>query len=279
MKLNQRGGSRTDTLVKLILVFFISLLSFSVGTFVGKQFSDSQHRLAALENEYNKDSGEGRDVASIPEGDDSQPKEILSNEDVAKLAEEFVQEKPGARKVAAEGESKEEHKDAKPVELKDVKKDEHAVKDEHSIPVVGSLKQQKQMIEKLTHAPTHEATPGLAAEKIAADKAPLAAVKPKIELKKEDKALPATVSADAKGKYTIQVSSHQTENEAKNRVEELKNKGFVASYIPAEIDGKTWYRVGIGTFTTVKSAKEYLSKLKEDSNFKSAIIRQVASFQ
>ena len=60
--LNQNGGSRTDTLIKLVLVFFLSLLSFSVGTFVGKQFSDSQHKIAALENGEDAD----RNTASIP---------------------------------------------------------------------------------------------------------------------------------------------------------------------------------------------------------------------
>lgn len=50
--MNQIGGSRTDTLIKLVLVFFLSLLSFSVGTFVGKQFSDSQHKIADLEKRH-----------------------------------------------------------------------------------------------------------------------------------------------------------------------------------------------------------------------------------
>ena len=71
------------------------------------------------------------------------------------------------------------------------------------------------------------------------------------------------------------MSSHQTEDEAKARVAALTNKGFVASYITATVDGKTWYRVGIGAFSTVKSAKEYLAKVKEDPSFKGAIIRQV----
>ena len=44
-----KGNSKADTLVKVVLVFFISLLSFSVGTFVGKQVSDSHHRRMALE--------------------------------------------------------------------------------------------------------------------------------------------------------------------------------------------------------------------------------------
>jgi len=279
MKLNERGGSRTDTIVKLILVFFISLLSFSVGTFVGKQFSDSQHRLAALENEYNKDSSESRDVASIPEGseaaDSAKPKEILSNEDVAKLAEEFVQDKNADRKVANEGEIKEEGKEAKP-EAKETKKEE-------GMPLIGSLKKEKQAIDKMIQekntpkAALNEKSSGKTpADKIAEGKAPLEAVKPKVEIKKVEKGLPIDVTGDMKGKYTIQVSSHQTELEAKARVDQLTGKGYVASYIPAQIDGKTWYRVGIGAFPNIKAAKDYLAKVKDgDAAFKGAIIRQI----
>lgn len=250
MTLNQKGSSRTDTLVKLILVFFISLLSFSVGTFVGKQFSDSQHRLAALEGEYNKGVEESRDVASIPENGDSKPQEILSHDDVAKLAEEFVQEKPEARNVANTETPQEPVPANKPSEIQDLQV-------------------------KLAKTPTK--VPSQAAEKIAHNQEPLAPAPTMPEVKLTKKALPTTVSADTQGKYTIQVSSHQTEKEAQARVDSLKNKGYVASYIPATIDGKTWYRVGIGTFTTIKSAKEYLEKLKEDSAFKSAIVRQIAS--
>lgn len=250
--LNQRGGSKTDTIVKLILVFFISLLSFSVGTFVGKQFSDSQHRLASLENEYNKDSSQSRSTASIPgEEMEVEPAEILSNEDVAKLAEEFVQEKksdeyPAERTVA--------NTDATP-----------ATTDTRAAPAAQNKPIDSKM--PIEH---------VAAEKIATNKAPLEAVKP-VEPKKALADLPPTVSADSKGKYTIQVSSHQTEAEAKSRVTDLTKKGYVASYISANIGGKSWYRVGVGTFATVKSAKEYLEKIKAHPSFKGAIVRQISS--
>lgn len=35
--------SEADFLVKVVLVLFISLLSFSLGTFIGKQVSDADH--------------------------------------------------------------------------------------------------------------------------------------------------------------------------------------------------------------------------------------------
>lgn len=37
--------NRTDVAIKLLLVVFLSILSFCIGTFVGKQFSDAQDRL------------------------------------------------------------------------------------------------------------------------------------------------------------------------------------------------------------------------------------------
>ncbi|MES2769985.1 MAG: SPOR domain-containing protein [Bdellovibrionota bacterium] len=278
--INQRGGSKTDTIVKLILVFFISLLSFSVGTFVGKQFSDSQHRLASLENEYNKDSGQSRSTASIPgDGIEVEPSEILSNEDVAKLAEEFVQEKKPtehkAERTVANTESNSidielHNKPAagnKPIDSKMPSEEKSASeKAAKSIAERSGKKVDEYHGKDLNQK---------AAEKIASNKAPLEAVAKPADTKKAMADLPATVSADAKGKYTIQVSSHQTETEAKSRVSDLNSKGYVASYISANVDGKSWYRVGVGTFGTVKSAKEYLEKIKENPSFKGAIVRQI----
>lgn len=273
MTLNQNGGSKTDTIVKLILVFFISLLSFSVGTFVGKQFSDSQHRLASLESEYNKDAGQSRATASVP-GDsmDVEPSEILSNEDVAKLAEEFVQEK------------KEEHKAERNVaNTEAVTADVHKTTEgkPENKPIDSKMPSDKAAAKviaeragKAVDEYSHKDLTQKAAEKVATNQAPLQPAKP-TETKKAMAELPNTVAADAKGKYTIQVSSHQNEPEAKNKVAELNGKGYVASYISASVDGKTWYRVGVGTFGTVKSAKEYLDKVKAHPTFKGAIVRQI----
>jgi len=273
---NSRGGSKTDTIVKLILVFFISLLSFSVGTFVGKQFSDSQHRLASLENEYNKDSSQSRSTASIP-GDEMEvePSEILSNDDVAKLAEEFVQDKaPTENKAERNVANTESHAEVdahgapanKPIDSKMPAEHTSAEKAAKSIADRSGKKVDEYHGKDLNQK---------AAEKIASNKAPLEAVAKPVETKKAMADLPSTVSADAKGKYTIQVSSHQTESEAKSKVSSLTNKGYVASYISANVDGKSWYRVGVGTFGTVKSAKEYLEKVKDNLAFKGAIVRQI----
>src|SRR5262245_11147935 len=96
----EKGASKADTLVKVVLVFFISLLSFSVGTFVGKQVSDSDHRRMALEGEYKAD----RNVASAGgEGHEAEASGKISEKEVESLTEEFVnKEKAAAGEEVAE---------------------------------------------------------------------------------------------------------------------------------------------------------------------------------
>ncbi len=266
IKLNQNGGSKTDTVVKLILVFFVSLLSFSVGTFVGKQFSDSQHRLATLEKDYHNEANEGRSTASVPsEGLEVQPSEILSQDDVAKLAEEFVQEtKPTAKREVANAPSEKAEEELKPT-ITDTKETEATVhKDEVKLRPLQETK------------PTHAAkavSPQDAAHKIAEGKpAVQPVVKPEAPKKIE---LPKVTATDVQGKYTIQVSSHPNEVDAKSQASDLVSKGYSAFYVPAQIDGKTWYRVSVGNFSTADTAKEYLSKIKSNASFKDAIVRKV----
>src|SRR5665213_218693 len=91
-----KGSSKADTLVKVVLVFFISLLSFSVGTFVGKQVSDSDHRRIALEGEYKAERG----VASTESAKDGDEK--ISEKEVESLTEEFVNKEKGAETATAE---------------------------------------------------------------------------------------------------------------------------------------------------------------------------------
>jgi hypothetical protein len=104
-------GAKTDVIVKLVLVFFISLLSFSIGTFVGKKYSDNQHKLAALEpGKSAHDEHGSREVASENEhgaakehGATAKAGEGMSDEEIAKLAEEFVADDTTATTASAHG--------------------------------------------------------------------------------------------------------------------------------------------------------------------------------
>ena len=95
--LGSHGGSKMDMVVKLVLIFCISLLSFSVGTFIGKQASDSDYRRASVEG----DEQSLREVASLND-DLSQYEEghTLTEEDIAQLSEDFVKtEKKSSKKA------------------------------------------------------------------------------------------------------------------------------------------------------------------------------------
>jgi cell division protein FtsN len=275
----ESGSSRTDTIVKVMLIFFISLLSFSVGTFVGKQVSDSDHRRLALENE----GKEGREVASDANTEGGAAK--VSEKDVENLAEEFVNKEKGAEHTAAAegekgsaGEAKEGadgyknygHTEKSEVKLETKPENKAEAKTEtksESMTKASAKMDAKPAEHKMTAADaTHTA-----AEKVAQN---MAVTDGKPEERKPTSVLPS-VAGSAIGKFTVQVASYGTEVEAKSHAGELKTKGWNAFYIPATIDGKTWYRVSVGLFNNANSAKSFRNDFVKESNSKTAIVQKI----
>ena len=65
------------------------------------------------------------------------------------------------------------------------------------------------------------------------------------------------------GKYTIQLGSYNTVEEAKQFAEGFTVRGYSPIINEVKIDGKgTWYRVSLGAFETVESAKKYIREEK-----------------
>jgi cell division septation protein DedD len=85
------------------------------------------------------------------------------------------------------------------------------------------------------------------------------------------------VTNDIKGKYTIQISSHQGEDEAKKIAGELYKSGYkLAYYMEAQVPGKgTWYRVGIGFFKQKSSAETFAEMLKKQGKIPGYLIRKI----
>lgn len=261
----ERYGSKTDVVVKLVLVFFISLLSFSIGTFVGKKFSDNQHKLSQLEPNSLDGSGaeavaehgadtkthEDRSLASIaPGANEVVPGHALSDEEIAKLAEEFVTDDEGATK-------KEEHKTDK-------------VEDGHHVAAAPPAHEEPPSKDKKVEPPSH------AAEKVAAGHEPTHEVKVSEEKTSRIPAsLPKEVAASAVGKYTVQVASYPKESEAQNMSNDLKTKGFSAFYVTAKVRGETWYRVSVGLFATQKEAQAYRTDLLARAKVSSAMVQKI----
>jgi cell division protein FtsN len=266
----EKGSSKADTLVKVVLVFFISLLSFSVGTFVGKQVSDSDHRRMALEGEYKAE----RQVASTDGKTEGQASEKISPKEVESLTEEFVaKEKNAGAETAAKEDGEEKALDKAPEkaapEQAAVEKSENEKPDTNGYKNYkrGAAKEAKQASKETPAKDVKEV-----ADKVAEGVAP---TNGETETRKPSSTPLPSVASSAIGKYTVQVGSYADETEAKNHAAELKGKGWNSFYTPAAVSGHTWYRVSVGLFSNMKSANEFRAQFMKDANTKSAIVRKI----
>ncbi|MNS90921.1 rare lipoprotein A [compost metagenome] len=281
-------ASKTDVMVKLVLVFFISLLSFSIGTFVGKKYSDNQRQLAALEpgkagSAHGDEHGERTPASS--EGEKSG---AMSDDEIAKLAEEFVADDavPSAA-TAAHGETAAhgtEHNGEA------IKADAHGTPSTVQAPAPAAghgeakVADAKVDAHKPSHGNTNEAPvkksvePSSVASNLAAGKnppqnAPKAAATTADE--RRPSSLPKDVAAYSVGKFTVQVAAYTDEAEAQKMASELKTKGYSAFYIPATVKGKIYYRVSVGQFATPKEAQSYRGELMSKAKLNSAIVQKI----
>lgn len=265
-------SSKTDSFVKLAIVFFISLLSFSIGTFVGKKYSDNQHELAALEPQKTTHKAE-RDVASIEHGTDTKTG-TMTDEEIAKLAEEFVADDAApVAEVHGEAATKEAegHADAHQAEATAEVKHVDAKADAHKVAPT-----------KKDSPVTKTEEPSIAAKAIASGKTPTTTTPETTahnSAKKEDRvpsSLPKDVAQYTVGKFTVQVAAYAEESEAQKMASELKGKGYSAFYFPANVKGKTHYRVSVGQFATQKEAQTYRSDFATKTNLSSAFVQKIA---
>jgi septal ring-binding cell division protein DamX len=68
-------------------------------------------------------------------------------------------------------------------------------------------------------------------------------------------------SSPVNGKYTIQLGSYPTMEEAKQFAEGFTVRGYSPIINQTTLEGKgTWYRVSLGLFATVEEAKGYIKK-------------------
>lgn len=279
MAVEKFGASKTDVIVKLVLVFFISLLSFSIGTFVGKKFSDNQHKISQLEPQGTKieedapAAAETRDVASVnPESTEVKPKDALNDEEIKKLAEEFVSNDDGKK-----GETKEKEAPATHAETTPAEHAEAAVKEAKEAPAAQVVEHPVAAPEQAEHKlPAKKSAPSEVAVRVAAGKTPEPEVVAETAAKSRiPQSLPTELANSAVGKFTVQVASFPTEEEAQKSAGGLKEKGFSAFYVAAKIKEKTWFRVSVGVFETQKEAESYRTDLLSRSKIASAIVQKI----
>lgn len=236
-------SQKTDNLIKLALVFFVSLLSFSIGTYVGKKYSDNQHKLAMLEpkkelpvvkaDEFASDAPEISKSHDLDETDNlntHQKPVALTDSEVAKIAEEFA-----AEDVATEEK------------------------------LVAALEPQETIMKTIPDSSV----------KLPVTK-PVVKTTPKPVVTEER--IPASINTKketAPLHFTVQVGSFPTQLEAETMTKELQGKGFKTTFVPVKLNGQLWYRVNVGLFGTVKEAQDYKKEFLEKTKLSSAIVQRV----
>ena len=255
-------SQKTDKMLKLALVFFISLLSFSIGTFVGKKYSDNQYKLAMLEPSKNKandlatqDFAANSDEKLNPAGAAKNPAEQqLTDNEVAKIAEEFALDSSEAN--ATDDVNSE----------KDIPVTESQVKD------IKTINPDKKPMPKVVATKPAAATAVVKNNtKPAVNMVQIQTVIDKVKKMetREVASIPTT------NQYTVQVGSFPTQAEADKLSHDLVNKGYKASAVPAAVNGQTWHRVHVGLFGTVKEAQDYKKDFLEKTKLSSAIVQRV----
>ena len=236
----------TNRMVELALVFFVSLLSFSIGTFVGKKYSDNQHRLAKLEPHGEKAEEIAKEMSESANA--TEPKlvehkqETLTDTEVAQMAREF---------------SEEEEANVKDTEIERVS------------PVAAHATTSKALrklalAEKSKDVKEIENTEGLPAKNIVRDVASITA-----KVRKANPQDPAW--------YTVQVAAYPSYEEAEKMVATLGARGYKGRAVEADVNGRKWFRVHVGQFDNFKDADTYKKEIMEQNRLTSALVQKLAA--
>lgn len=288
--MNQKGGSRTDAVVQFLFFCFIALLAFSVGAFVGKKVSDREYQQAAKK----ADTEFSRKTASLAKDKDP---DALTDKEIEKLSQEFVESEK--RKLASESSAKPtksqqthspkadhkghqknqretDHSGYKKYSESHGEQEPHHSKQRQQHSNKNHAKQSSNPNRKKPHQTADKkgaSSPAIekAARRVAKGKAPIENTRKK---RKPDSTLPA-VATSSVGKYTVQVASYPKENQAKDHAARLKSQGWNSFYVPAEVKGRTWFRVSVGLFTNTTSAQSFRAELLKESSVTSAIVQKI----
>ena len=79
---------------------------------------------------------------------------------------------------------------------------------------------------------------------------------------------------EKKQKFTLQLSSFKDKDEAQAFLDQIKSQGFAASMTKADVDGKQYYRVRMGTYSSVDAANDAKAEFEKSSK-KSALVTKL----
>jgi cell division protein FtsN len=282
---NQAGSSRLDTILKMLLIAFISLLAFSSGVFFGKQMSDSDYQLKALEGDFKH----GEKSAEHKDQKNEHGEEGLADDEVASLTDKYVnaeKEKDGAaneeeshaapggnesRKVASadrdEKAGEGSHGAAQPA---------HGTQAAHGVAAAPAAHEETKAAPRGSNAKPDLSAAHAAATRVANNRAPSEpTAKKEVETNRVPSSLPKTIGASNDIEFTVQVASYPTAEAAKEHANALVKKGFPAFPVEANVGGRTWYRVSVGSFKTMKDATTYRAQILKQADVQSAIVQRI----
>ncbi len=79
---------------------------------------------------------------------------------------------------------------------------------------------------------------------------------------------------EKKSKFTLQLSSFKDKDEAQAFLDQMKASGYSASMTKADVDGKQYYRVRMGTYSSVEAANDAKAEFEKSSK-KSALVTKL----
>jgi cell division protein FtsN len=277
-------SQKTDNMIRLALVFFVSLLSFSIGTYVGKKYSDNQHKLAALEPKKSVEPAAEKSLEFASDAETIEPEQTLptgnieelttstgkpaalTDSEVAKIAEEFAAEEEETEdKIVGQVDGEEKTVGTLPAGTKAIKE----------VPVTAKAPAPTKLA-PVAKAPVAAVKPKVTEEK------PLASIRneevPEITATPTDNREPASIPTKQEVipmHFTVQIGSFPTQAEAEVLTKSLQGKGYKTSFVPAKVNGQTWYRVNVGLFGTIREAQDYKKEFLEKTKMTSAIVQRV----
>lgn len=180
-------------------------------------------------------------------------------------------------------EDEKKHADAKhgDEEMSGEKSDSHdehvSANADHELPVKNEHKASKnEDHEKKSEKPDLSAAHD-AAVRVAHDHSPIdESKKPETTVaKRQPASLPQVVGASQEVEFTVQVASYPSLEVAKAHVERLIKKGLPAFPFQAQIGGKTYYRVSVGSFKSMKDAASFRAQLLKEPEVEAAIVQKI----
>jgi len=79
--------------------------------------------------------------------------------------------------------------------------------------------------------------------------------------------------------YWVQAGAFSTKIRAEGVKESLENKGIKSIIVNQDIEGKTWYRVRVGPYTTESEAKYWLALVQAIDGFGESQVRQTTALR